>query len=82
MPIRSTFEISTQIILIKIDGFLKGWILNITPLKNFLRGWLSVLGIKEGLVECATVCVKSVVIQYHIEHNMLNVNPIKKTSTA
>ena len=31
-------------------------------LKNFLRGWLLVLGIKEGLVECATVCVKSVVI--------------------
>ena len=33
MPMRSTFEISTQIILLKIDGFLKGWILNITPLK-------------------------------------------------
>ena len=31
-------------------------------LKNFLGGWLLVLGIKEGLVECATVCVKSVVI--------------------
>ena len=31
-------------------------------LKNFLRGWLLVLGIKEGLVECATLCVKSVVI--------------------
>ena len=25
-------------------------------------GWLLVLGLKEGLVECATVCVKSVVI--------------------
>ena len=35
MPMRSTFEISTQIILLKIDGFLKGWILNITPLKCF-----------------------------------------------
>ena len=33
MPLRSTFEIGTQIILLKIDGFLKGWILNITPLK-------------------------------------------------
>ena len=33
MPMRSTFEISTQIILLKNDGFLKGWILNITPLK-------------------------------------------------
>ena len=31
-------------------------------LTNFLGGWLLVLGIKEGLVECATVCVKSVVI--------------------
>ena len=31
-------------------------------LKNFLRGWLLVLVIKEGLIECATVCVKSVVI--------------------
>ena len=31
-------------------------------LKNFLGGWLLVLGIEEGLVECATVCVKSVVI--------------------
>ena len=25
-------------------------------------GWLLVLDLKEGLVECATVCVKSVVI--------------------
>ena len=33
MPMRSTFEIGTQIILLKFDGFLKGWILNITPLK-------------------------------------------------
>ena len=31
-------------------------------LKNFLGGWLLVLGIKEGLVECATVCIKIVVI--------------------
>ena len=31
-------------------------------LKNFLRGWLLVWGLKEGLVECATVCVESVVI--------------------
>ena len=31
-------------------------------LKDFLRVWLLVLGIKEGFVECATVCVKSVVI--------------------
>ena len=31
-------------------------------LENFLMGWLLVLGLKEGLVECATVCVKSEVI--------------------
>ena len=31
-------------------------------LKNLLRGWFLVLGLKEGLVECATLCVKSVVI--------------------
>ena len=31
-------------------------------LKNFLVGWLLVLGLKEGLVGCATVCVKSWVI--------------------
>ena len=31
-------------------------------LKNFLMGWLLVLGLKEDLVECATVCVKSEVI--------------------
>ena len=35
-------------------------------LKNFLRGWLLVLGLKEGLVECATVCVKSVVILINV----------------
>ena len=31
-------------------------------LKNFLMGWLLVFGLKEGLVECATVWVESVVI--------------------
>ena len=31
-------------------------------LKNFLRGWLLALGLKECLEECATVCVKSEVI--------------------
>ena len=35
-------------------------------LKNVLGGWLWVLGIKEGLVECATVCVKSVVILMYL----------------
>ena len=31
-------------------------------LKNFLMGWLLVLGLKECLVECATLCIKSEVI--------------------
>ena len=31
-------------------------------LNIFLMGWLLVLGLKEGLVECATVCIKSWVI--------------------
>ena len=31
-------------------------------LKNFLMGWLLVLGLKECLVECATLCVKSEVM--------------------
>ena len=38
-----------------------------TRLKNFLRGWLLVLGLKEGLLECAAVCVKSEVILFLIE---------------
>ena len=33
-----------------------------TRLKNFLVGWSLVLGLKEGLVECATVRIKSCVI--------------------
>ena len=35
-------------------------------LKHFIVGWLLVLGLKEGLVECATVCVKSWVILLHL----------------
>ena len=31
-------------------------------LKTFLIGWLLVLGLKECLVECATLCVKSIFI--------------------
>ena len=33
-----------------------------TRLKNFLMDWLLVLGLEEGLVECATLCAKSWVI--------------------
>ena len=41
-------------------------------LKNFLWGWLLVLGLKEGSVECATVCVKSVVILMCMEEKEVN----------
>ena len=34
-------------------------------LKHFLMGWLLALGLKECLVKCATVCVKSVVILFY-----------------
>ena len=55
-----------------------------TRLKTFLVGWLLVLGLKEGLVECATVCVKSWVIltyineyiptKYVLPHNLSKVS--------
>ena len=35
-------------------------------LKNFLMGWLLVLSLNDGLVECATVCVKSEVILLYL----------------
>ena len=37
-----------------------------TRLKNFLMDWLLVLGLEEGLVECATLCVKK------LGHTMLH----------
>ena len=50
---------------IRILQFLTTFTQLTARLKNFLRGWLLVLGLKEGLVECATVCVKSEVILEH-----------------
>ena len=47
---------------VRILPFLTTFTQLTARLKNFLRGWLLVLGLKEGLVECATVCVKSEVI--------------------
>ena len=44
------------------DQFLTTFTQLTARLKNFLRGWWLALGIKEGLVECGTVCVKSEVI--------------------
>ena len=41
-------------------------------LKKFLRGWLLVFGLKECLVECATVCIESVVILLCFCHSVLN----------
>ena len=38
-------------------------------LMEFLMGWLLVLGLKERPVECATACVKSVVILTHSATN-------------
>ena len=40
-------------------------------LKNFLMGWLLVLGLKACLVECATLCVKSEVILPSYEFVMI-----------
>ena len=37
MPSGSTFKIGTKIILLKIERFLKGWILNINPLKDSMN---------------------------------------------
>ena len=47
---------------VRILPFLTTFTQLTTRLKNYLRGWLLVLDLKEGLVECATVCVKSEVI--------------------
>ena len=57
MPMRSTFEINTQILLLKIDGFLKGWILNITPLK-------SQLGRKASYLRSKNQCDYLLILRY------------------
>ena len=52
-------------------------------LKNFLKGWLLVLDLKEVLVKCATVCVKSVVIlRYLTEESLSLFQGICDTETA
>ena len=35
-------------------------------------GWLLVLGLKEGLVECATVCIKSEVILVKVQKRVID----------
>ena len=51
---------------VRILPFLTTFTQLTARLKNFLRGWLLVLSLKEGLVECATVCVKSEVILLNV----------------
>ena len=50
---------------VRILPFLTSFTQLTARLKNFLRFWLLVLDLKEGLVECAIVCVKSEVILEH-----------------
>ena len=52
---------------VRILPFLTTFVQLSARLKNFLVGWLLVLGLKKGLVECATVCVKSEVILMYVE---------------
>ena len=49
------------------------WWLLLNWAQDLKSGWLLVLGLKEGLVKCATVCVKSVVILINI-HSSLEKN--------
>jgi hypothetical protein len=51
---------------VRILPFLTTFAIPSARLKSFLGGWLLVLGIKEGLVKCAKVCVKSGVILLHV----------------
>ena len=46
-------------------------------LKNFLGVWLLVLGIEEALVECATVCVKSVYLYPFLMMNSFVCNEVR-----
>ena len=59
--IRIIFDIKNWL-NVRILQFLTTFTQLIARLKNFLRGWILFLGLYEGLVECATVCVKSEVI--------------------
>jgi hypothetical protein len=47
---------------VRILPFLTTFIQLTARLKNFLMGWLLFSGLKEGLVDCAIVCVKTEVI--------------------
>ena len=47
---------------VRILSFLTTFTQLTARLKNFVMGWLLILGLKEGLVESAIVCAKSEVI--------------------
>ena len=53
------FLIEKLTLKVRILPFLATFAQLSARLKNFLGGWSLVLGVKEGLVECETVCVKS-----------------------
>ena len=49
--------------------------------QNFLRGWLLILGLKEGLEKCATVCVKSeVILRLVYNHSKCRTGPESLTN--
>ena len=52
----------------KILPFLKTFTQLTTRLKHFLMDWVLVLGLIEGLVECAPFCLKSEVILVYTMH--------------
>ena len=55
---------------VRILPFLATFTQLTARLKNLLRGWLLVLSLKAGLVECATVCIKSEVILANTNANI------------
>ena len=60
--IRKIFDIEKLTLKVRILAFSTTFTQVTASIKNFLVGWLLFWGLKEGLVECAIVCVKSWVI--------------------
>ena len=54
--------LDTGLLKVRILAFSTTFTQLTARIKNFLVSWLLFLGLKEGLVECAIVCVKSWVI--------------------
>ena len=57
--IQILFDIKKLTLNVRILQYLATFTQLTERLQNFLRVWLLVLGLKEGLIKCATVCVKS-----------------------